>query len=185
MRRRQVLAALSAGTPVAGAGCIAAPTSDPPTSDCDETPATVLPADPCDDAGFVRFDPSFDDVTYGTANGLRLRQSVDRVERGDSITFSLVNETTEDRATGSAEKYCLQAYTEDGWRGIRGASGELRFVDETHVHGNGTAFEWTFAMSTLALTTVTRRVCPDLRRGRYRFVYFGVDAPLGACFDVV
>lgn len=150
----------------------------------------------CDDGGFCRLERPDGEVVWGEAHdsdgtvtfAMRVhgRQEGDgshekslEFGRGDEVRITMHNVSTKQLMTGNRHKYNLQVLTMDGWKDVRGTtSGQpVGYTDEGIIHNPGDGFEWTFEMTEEGIiaghpqaTQLT--VCPDLRPGRYRFVFW-------------
>ncbi|MFC7057387.1 hypothetical protein [Halovenus salina] len=122
-----------------------------------------------------------DDEELSYAMRVRTGTEKPRVGRGDEVTVTLWNVSTDTHHTGNRDKWTLQSFTTDGWQTVFGADGDAHFgyTDEAIEHRPGKAFEWSFEMTEKCVLSEhvhgdRLRVCPDLPAGRYRFVYHGI-----------
>lgn len=161
-------------------------------------PETVPAALDCEDEAFVRHPQAFeeDDLNWGDAledadfAGFALRVNELSFERGEEVRITMTNVSGESRYTGNRHKYNVQLYTEAGWRDVRGWSdgGSHGYTDEAVGHSPGEGFEWTFELTEEGVVADHAHgdsiaVCPDLRAGRYRFVFW--EPLVGVAFDLV
>jgi len=168
------------------------PSGDPPAVPPDRT---------CDDAGFERLGGGYTSpVNWGDGGGttagagLALRvlssstseQSPLTFERGETVTIRLTNVSARPIGVGNRRKYSFEVHTETGWSEVRGSDdGPIGYTDELITIPPGERFEWSFVLTEAGIVDDTQlRVCPSLRPGRYRFVFFGAD-DLAVAFDYV
>lgn len=109
--------------------------------------------------------------------------------RGDEVRIELTNVSSTPVGIGNPGKYNLEVLTEEGWTEVRGGDEGEPFVytDELLTHPPGESVEWTFATTEAGLVeggphADRLRVCPELRPGRYRFVFWGAD-DVAVAFD--
>ena len=168
----------------------------------------------CPDDAFERHPPFHDgDVNWGSGGGvdevsgleLRVvdpehedtdgsgeadeRDEARRFERGDPFRVEMTNVSGRPVGVGNHAKYSLEVETEDGWTDVRGSDdAKFEYTDELLSTMPGEVVEWSFAMDEEGLVADhpndDLRVCPDLKPGRYRFVFFGAD-DLAVAFDYV
>ncbi|ELZ49430.1 hypothetical protein C465_07656 [Halorubrum distributum JCM 9100] len=176
----------------------------------DHEPSTVPAGFDCDTEGFERHPQGYDgDVNWGGGGGagsdaggdgpLALRVVVPgdddpgsdplAIGRGTRFRIELTNVSGRVEYVGTRGKYNLELRTEDGWTELRGTDGDATFgyTDEAIGVPPGESLEWEFEMTESGLVeggphADALRVCPDLVRGRYRFVFFGA-ADLAVAFD--
>lgn len=98
--------------------------------------------------------------------------------RSDEVRVRTWNLSDQVLVTGNHHKYNLQVSTADGWQDVRGWTTDepAGYTDEGVSHRPGEGFEWTFEMTEDGVLEGhvhedRLEVCPDLRPGRYRFVY--------------
>ena len=163
----------------------------------------------CDDPDFRRLEgPSADETALGEAYddeavtfAMRVHAAQalaggedgsPRVGRGDEVRVTMRNVSTDVQHTGNRHRWNLQVLTMDGWRDVRGTTGDgsLGYTDEAIEHVPGEGLEWTLEMTEDGVLDGhvhedELEVCPDLQRGRYRFVYDGIVSgePLAVEFD--
>lgn len=115
-----------------------------------------------------------------------------RVGRGHEVRISLWNVSTDTQLTGNRHKWNLQVLTMDGWDDVRGTTDgdPIEYTDEGIEHRPGSGFEWTIEMTEAGVVAGHvhedgLEVCPDLKPGRYRFVYRGIVSgePVAVEFD--
>ena len=176
----------------------------------DGDPRTVPAALDCDDESFERHPSIHDgDVSWGSGGsigdhngGLELRvinpayggddpDEALTFERGDDLRIEMTNVSGRTVYVGNHGKYNLEILTEDGWTEIRGADDDSGFgyTDEAISHPPSETVEWEFTMTEAGLVDDENQpeglyICPDLRPGRYRFVFWG-DGDLAVAFDYV
>jgi hypothetical protein len=160
----------------------------------DGEPASVPDELVCDDEDFDRHGEGFSgDPPWGESNdhwgAFALRVDRLAVEQGDTVTVTLTNVGTKGGHTGNRHKYNLQVLTTAGWQDVRGATdGEpLGYTDEAVGHGPGEGFEWTIEMTQAGVNAGHAHedllsVCPCLRAGRYRFVFW--EPAVAVAFDL-
>lgn len=110
--------------------------------------------------------------------------------RGDEVRVELTNVSTTTLGTGNHGKYNLESYTEEGWTDVRGFDADgppAGYTDELLPHPPGETVSWTFTMTEEGIVEGHQhedrlRVCPELRPGRYRFVFWGSD-DVAVAFD--
>ena len=110
--------------------------------------------------------------------------------RGDEVRVELTNVSTTTLGIGNHGKYNLELYTADGWTDVRGFDADgppVAYTDELLPHHPGETVSWTFTMTEAEIVEGHQheeriRVCPDLRPGRYRFVFWGSD-DVAVAFD--
>ncbi|GAA0521205.1 hypothetical protein SAMN04488066_12016 [Halorubrum aquaticum] len=112
-----------------------------------------------------------------------------RFERGDAFRVEMTNVSARPIGVGNHSKYTLEVETDEGWTDVRGTEdGRFEYTDELLSTRPGETVEWSFTMDEAGLVAEhpndDLRVCPDLRPGRYRFVFFGAD-DLAVAFDHV
>lgn len=163
-----------------------------------ESAAEPIAALACETAGVDRHDQRFDEndrrwgdyEVDGTA-ALALRVDDLRYEHGETLNVSLTNVADQPVETGNSSTYNLQVRTAAGWEDVRviddGAS--FDYTDEAVSHGPGEGFDWSIELTETgvieASATGDARVCPDLRSGRYRLAYFGVETgAVAVAFDL-
>lgn len=168
----------------------------------DGPPPAVPPELDCEDESFQRIDQHFDEaaLVWGTAEkdgrpALVLRVDGERFERGDVVTVTLLNALrrrfeVEFLEVGNRDKYDLQVRTGDGWLDVRSRSdGPGVYTDEGVGIAHGRGYVWRFELGSDSIRDREAddrfAVCPDLPAGRYRFVFWGADPPLGVAFDLV
>ncbi|ACM57847.1 cupredoxin domain-containing protein [Halorubrum lacusprofundi] len=111
-------------------------------------------------------------------------------ERGDDVRIELTNVSNREVSVGNHGKYNVEVLTEEGWTDVRGGDdGQFDYTDEAIAHPPGETVVWEFTMTESGLVAEENqpdglRVCPDLRPGRYRFVFFGA-ADIAVAFDYV
>jgi hypothetical protein len=113
------------------------------------------------------------------------------VGRGHEVRITMRNVSTDYQYTGNRHKYNLQVLPMDGWQDVRGTTdGPLGYTDEAIEHRPGEGFEWTFEMTEVGVVEDghphedTLEVYPELRPGRYRFVYYDAGGePLAVEFE--
>lgn len=200
--------------------------TEAPTPTPDPTPtSTPEPVDPDDLSGFVRpeGDPEtvpselvceadyeferhgqsldhIDEPTWGYGDGdqsvFSLRVDERTFERGDEVTITLTNLTTEAQFMGIGGKYYLQVYTEAGWMDIRVHPDDnpvVAYPDSAQAIPPRGEFGWSFELTEDQVfaghfAKEWLDVCPGLPTGRYRFVYWGlpdIEHSLMVGFDLV
>lgn len=110
--------------------------------------------------------------------------------RGDAVRVELTNVSTTTLGIGNHGKYNLELYTADGWTDVRGFDADgppVAYTDELLPHHPGETVSWTFTMTETGVVDGHQhedrlRVCPELRPGRYRFVFWGSD-DVAVAFD--
>ncbi|MFC6951540.1 hypothetical protein [Halorubellus litoreus] len=196
--RRRLLARAAAGT-AAALGVAGTTTA---LIDDDRTPAEQFNAaiEPCP-GDAEKADPYFVVRGSGPMDGMVL-QSDDVVAIGDSLTVSLVNESTESRTTGLRWKRDIHHRVGDRWHTVLGNEwGGYGGPQPGHEHAPGEGFRWTFPFDREGIETSllgdSVRVCGPVEPGRYRFVFWGInpvdassngvehDLVIGTEFDVV
>ena len=175
-------------------------------------PTTVPDPLDCEEDAFERHYAGYgDDVSWGAGTGidghpgLELRvvdpdgdgEAADggRTEpttfaRGDELRVELTNVATTTLGIGNHGKYNLELYTEAGWSDVRGFDTDgppVAYTDELLPIHPGETVSWTFTMTESGIVAGHQhedrlRVCPDLRPGRYRFVFWGSD-DVAVAFD--
>jgi hypothetical protein len=163
----------------------------------DGEPESVPEGLQCDDDSFQRhFDGYEEDMLqWGTTGKYSLTSDSLQFEYGDSADFILRYTGSGEGQTGIKHKFNLELFTEAGWQEVRGwGDGQQKpYTDEAVSQEPGVAFEWTIELTESGITDVATEthanaleVCPDLKSGRYRFVYWGLpdDAAVGIAFDL-
>lgn len=175
----------------------------------DGEPRTVPAALDCDDEPFERHPTVHDgEVSWGSGgdtddheSGLELRvvdpsspgddpSGALAFERGDAVRIEMTNVSARVAHVGNHGKYNVEVRAADGWTEVRGADeGPFEYTDEAIAHPPGDTYAWEFELTESGLVADENqpgdlRVCPDLRPGRYRFVFWGAD-DLAVAFDYV
>ncbi|WP_418281442.1 hypothetical protein [Halorubrum sp. DTA98] len=176
------------------------PASLPGTVRPDGDPRTVPAALDCDEEGFERHYAGYrDEVAWGSTSGvdgtpgLELRvvdpdgDGTTAFARGDEVRVELTNVAAAPIGTGNLGMYNVEVYAEDGWTEVRGGEGQFEYTEELLLHPPGETVAWTLEMTEEGVVAEHQyrdhlRVCPDLRPGRYRFVFWGT-APVAVAFD--
>lgn len=205
MDRRSYLAGVSTGLVVASAGCTeteSTATDRSTTSSTTNGPAglrgSVRPAgdpDPvrhpltCDTPDFERQERHYDDATWGDAGAFTLRIDAVAYDYGHTAAITLTNVSGDRTVTGNRVKHQFEAYTEAGWQPVGGwADGDsVVYPDEGRIFQPGETLDWTIELTESGVSEPQSdeyTVCPALRSGRYRFVFWGVDRPLAVAFDL-
>lgn len=131
-----------------------------------------------------------DDILLGNEDDptFALRVAETSYKYGDTALIRLTNTTMDWLITGNRHKYNLQLRTADGWQDVRATEDELfGYTDEGIMHPPGGGFEWELDLTEEGILADhihgdRLEVCPDLRTGRYRFVYWPTD--LAVEFDL-
>jgi len=211
MNRRAFLVGFGASLGV-GAGCVGPGPNDtgrPTPSDGDTptpTPARSLtepgryvrPADgpetvrqplDCDSDSFERQNGATDGLQWGDAAPFAPRIGSHTYDYGETARITLTNTGETTATSGIKAKHRVEAYTEAGWQPVGGANrgDSLPYYDLGLSHDPGEGLEWGITLTESGLSEpqpAAYRVCPALRTGRYRFVFWGVDDPLAVAFDL-
>ncbi|WP_137291646.1 hypothetical protein [Natronorubrum halophilum] len=173
-------------------------------------PKAIPGALECADDGFVRHWSPDDEIAWGDVrddgeptlamrvqnpqyDGDDERRALE-FERGDEVRVSMHNVSGGTVETGNSHKYGLEVLTDDGWMDVRViADGTpVGYTDEALAHSPGEGFEWTFELTEDGVLAGhvhedLLAVCPELKAGRYRFVFWGVigEKSLAVAFDYV
>lgn len=163
----------------------------------DGDPATVPDGLACDDEGVQRVQNWADDseIPWGESESddgpgpFALRVARREVELGGTVEIAMTNVTDERQHTGNRHKYAFEVYTADGWQDVRVATEgrTVGYTDEAVAHGPGEGFQLTFELTEDGVIDGHAHedifeVCPDLRAGRYRFVFW--EPAVAVAFDV-
>jgi hypothetical protein len=188
-----------------GTSTVTATAGDPLSPAPEDLPGNVRPAadaEPvpsldCETAGAERHDQRFDeaDLAWGDYPGEgspRLAIRVDDLTygHGETLNVSLTNVAEQPVETGNSARYNLQVDTEAGWADVRVTTGDgFGYADESVAHGPGEGFDWSIELSEEGIIEASAHgnaeVCPDLRSGRYRFAYWGVEeGAVAVAFDL-
>lgn len=129
----------------------------------------------CDDEDARRYSQGFaaSGLSWGDGANWEMRIDETSVDRGDAARIRLANVTDEARGRGANSKYNLQIETNAGWEDVRVYENqEQRGPHPAILHHTdaGDYHEWELTMDEAA---IAGQVCPALRAGRYRFVYWG------------
>jgi hypothetical protein len=199
------------GAVVVGTGIGGCPGMNNPGGDDDQTsienqtgvaspdgePENVPESLQCDDESFQRHFNGYDEdsINWGTTGEYSLTSDDLQYQYGDSIDVTLRYTGSGTGQTGNKYKFNLELFTEAGWEEVRGWSdGQQKpYTDEAVTHEPGVGFDCTIELTESGIIGVatethanTLEVCPDLKSGRYRFVYWGLpdDAAVGIAFDL-
>jgi len=162
-----------------------------PESDPENIPSNLK----CERENAVRITPGYSAtaVTWGDTENFALRVSEDVVEQGEVAKITLTNVSSDSVETGNDTKYNLELYTESGWRDIRvSPDGTPKpYQDEGVTHDPGEGFSWEIEMNKEGVRDAPIQdseliVCPELKLGRYRFVYWGTlgEPDIAIAFDL-
>ncbi|APX96176.1 hypothetical protein [Natronorubrum daqingense] len=171
------------------AGCLDDLSDDEGGSD--ELPGDIRPDDDpenvpaelhCEGEEFdrIQYQDDDDELVYGDADAFALRVMDLSYDYGESATFELVNTSSEEQLTSTSTRWNLQLYTENGWEEVRGTTEDRRLehTDEEVSHEPGDGFSWTIELTEDGISEAgpvsdSVAVCPELRAGRFRFIYTG------------
>ncbi|MFB9810631.1 immunoglobulin-like domain-containing protein [Haloarcula sebkhae] len=132
------------------------------------------------------YDP--DRIKWGDTGTVSLRIDQTTFEYGDTAQITLTNTTDSRISTGLKQTYQIERFTDDGWQDVRGKTGgdEIQYVDMGSEPAPGVIYEWSLRLTEAGLVAGDKEftVCPELVSGRYRFVYWTVDAPVAVAFDL-
>lgn len=184
--RRGVLAGLGATAAVGLAGCL---TGTPGRVRPNGTPTSIPDALVCDRAGFDRHAPFYaaEEVSWGQANGFRLRVNQQSFELGATAQLSLQRTGVSPTVIGNRDKYNLEVRTAAGWQDVRVANDSLVYTDMGFEKWPGQGWTWNIDLTEAGIAAATDTdvtVCPELPAGRYRFVYWGIDDAVAVAFDL-
>jgi len=173
------------GTPFTG--CLGETPSGQPTESptASQEGDTISPTNPeCTGAKPVNF--LVESVTYDTLGGFDLWTAKDTVTKGDTLQVTFENVTDSNRPSGVEDKYDIQQKGDDGWRSIfwgndtNSQSEGWHDIQVSHPPGGG--FTWELEITRDGLSRDIEEgvghlaVCTSISPGRYRFVYWGLEA---------
>jgi hypothetical protein len=155
----------------------------------DGEPETVPTDLTCPDESFTRFPTRYDEVRWGDTDKLSFRVTDDAIEHGDTVRATL--RSTDYVSMGTEQQVQVELYTEEGWKEVRGRSGEeaFEFTDLGAELPPNEEFEWEFPFAEAGIvnefyTELDLEVCPALSAGRYRLVFSGYEPAPAVAFDV-
>lgn len=199
MKRRSYLA-ISLGATVVATGCLSNGDDEDST---DETSRIVRPeTDPdpvpeleCEDDDVIRYEPAYETPSWGEDGSFLIQIGSSSYTYGDIAEITLTNVTEDPADVQSYEQFSLEVYTDTGWQDVRVRTEEtpVAFPDDGVTHDSGEDHRWELELTEEGIAAASflseeTDVCPELRAGRYRFVFvnpFGdQQAELAVAFDL-
>lgn len=188
MNRRTFLATAGAMVPLAGCTSVLGTESE------DSEP--TYPEARCAEA--ERYTIA-DEVLQDSLDGFTLSVDPTEVQRGDTITVDLTNETDETGVTGNRHKFTIHRRHDGAWESVFTEGEHTGWNAVGIMHEPGEGFTWELTVSEDGFAAAENRLepCAAVRPGTYRFVYWGVGGEkeretdyeqeygLGAEFSVV
>lgn len=184
MNRRMFLATVSAVGFTSLAGCAnplttlfgdVRPESDP------EPVRDELICEDYQEEDLYRYPSTYSEeaVHWGSLDGFSMRVNETAFEHGDSVQVTLTNTSPSTEGTGVKAMHNIEAYTEEGWQDVRAVLGDgVGFPMVLNNHRTGQGYEWEFEFTERGISTLREQgdyeVCPDLKSGRYRFIFWGI-----------
>lgn len=145
----------------------------------------------CNDSDVQRYNRQYEDgIAWGDSPGgnWQLRVGSLRYEKGSEVRIRLRNQSKEPLHRGSEASWALEVYTETGWQHLNVSVFDepaKPVVDKMYGQHPGQIHEWNLTISAGELPGI---VCPNILKGRHRFVYYGTlggeNTDLAISFDV-
>lgn len=175
MYRRRLLGVCSGSLP-AIAGC----TSLGRLAENEDPVRTATPSPSCT-AGKERFDEySIPQAAYGELDGFSLATNDDSVQRGDTLTVTLTNQTGAEQTTSVEYYYDIHHQQNEKWASVfwKNEDATVGVEDKGVNHGPGEGFAWEVATTRDGFAHrkegTPLSVCAPIDAGTYRFVFLGV-----------
>ena len=185
------------------AGCLGSldgtsSTSEQPNGEIrpENDPGAIPASLECDDEPFNRFEKKYDEneLEWGDAGSFALRIEDLTYEYGDTARITLTNTSLTDAEINDYRWFNFEAYTEAGWQDVRGTDRDepVVYPDDGTSHEAGDEFNWELELTEEGIENASFHpdstfVCPELRAGRYRFVFsnqFGGQEDIAVGFDL-
>lgn len=159
----------------------------------DSSPDTIPTELNCENSGVERFDQQFSEsnLIMGGSSDIpwELRVNTLALDYGEKIRLRLRYTGEKEAERGTDEKHNIQIQTDAGWQELRvkEGSGAEAWTNEAVIVKPGDTHIWEFQYTEDGIPRASHpdvRICPELQNGRYRFVFWGIDDPIGVSFDL-